>query len=363
MNQFRKVLLALAILCLVLVAGAAVFVYSGVYNVGADDPHTRPMFALMQTVRSRSIHARSKDISVPKLDDEQLILKGAGQYAAMCTGCHLKPGMTDSEIRSGLYPQPPNLSQVRVDPQDAFWVIKHGLKMSAMPAWGLTHDDDTIWSMVAFLQKLPDLTPEQYKDIVAKAPPDEDMDMGEEGGHHHHHHGDGQASEVADEGDSDTPGAAPESDDHDHEHAAAAEAPLSFDGLKPKAVLAAEAVAASFHTARQKGDREAVLALLAPEVRISEGGQTQSREEYASGHLGEDIAFLKSAQVKPVSVGSMAMGETAMVGTETQITMTDKKSPTTLRSRELLSLKLEGASWKIVAVRWQSAPAEDAPKD
>ena len=57
------------------------------------------------------------------------------------------------------------------------------------------------------------------------------------------------------------------------------------------------------------------------------------------------------------------VGETAMVGTETQITMTDKKSPTTLRSRELLSLKLEGASWKIVAVRWQSAPAEDAPKD
>ena len=187
MNQLRKALLALAILCLVIVTGAAVFVYSGIYNVGADDPHTRPMFALMQTVRSRSIHVRSKDIAVPKLDDEQLILKGAGQYAAMCTGCHLKPGMTDSEIRSGLYPQPPNLSQLRVDPQDAFWVIKHGLKMSAMPAWGLTHDDDTIWSMVAFLQKLPDLTPAQYKDIVAKAPPDEDMDMGEEGGHHHHH--------------------------------------------------------------------------------------------------------------------------------------------------------------------------------
>jgi mono/diheme cytochrome c family protein/ketosteroid isomerase-like protein len=359
MNQFRKVLLTLAILCLVIVAGAAVFVYSGFYNVGADDPHTRPMFALMQTVRSRSIHARSKDISVPKLDDEQLILKGAGQYAAMCTGCHMKPGMTDSEIRSGLYPQPPNLSQVRVDPQDAFWVIKHGLKMSAMPAWGLTHDDDTIWSMVAFLQKLPDLTPAQYKDIVAKAPPDEDMDMGEEGGHHHHHHG-GGASEAADEGHSDT---APQSDEHDHEHGDAAEAPLSFEGLQAKGVPAAEAVAASFHAALQKGDREAVLALLAPEVTISEGGQTQSRDEYASGHLGEDIAFLKSVQVKPVSLASMPMGETAMVGTETQITSTAEKSPTPLRSRELLTLKRQGIAWKIVAVRWQSAPAENTQKD
>jgi mono/diheme cytochrome c family protein/ketosteroid isomerase-like protein len=356
MNQYRKALLTLVIFGFVIVAGAALFVYAGIYNVGADDPHTRPMFALMQTVRSRSIHARSKDISVPKLDDQQLILKGAGQYAAMCTGCHLKPGMADSEIRSGLYPQPPNLSQRRVDPQDAFWVIKHGLKMSAMPAWGLTHDDDTIWSMVAFLQKLPDLTPEQYKDIVAKAPPDEDMDMGEEGGgHHHHHHG----GEAADEDHSDT---APQSDEHEDEHAAAAEAPLSFDGFQPKGVPAAEAVATSFHMALEKGDREAVLALLAPEATISEGGQTQSREEYASGHLGEDIAFLKSAQVKPVSLASMPMGETAMVGTETQIASTAKKSPTTLRSRELLTLKRQGTAWKIVAIRWESAPA-DTTKD
>jgi mono/diheme cytochrome c family protein len=98
----------------------------------------------------------------------------------------LKPGMKDSEIRPGLYPQPPNLSQVRVDPKVAFWAIKHGIKMSAMPAWGASHDDPTIWSMVAFLQKLPGMTPQQYEDLVAKAPPDEDMDMGE-GAHHHDH--------------------------------------------------------------------------------------------------------------------------------------------------------------------------------
>jgi mono/diheme cytochrome c family protein len=81
-----------------------------------------------------------------------------------------------------MYPQPPNLSKIRVDPRDAFWVIKHGVKMSGMPAWGGSHDDATIWSMVAFLQKLPELTPQQYEDMVAKAPPDEDMDMDSEKG-------------------------------------------------------------------------------------------------------------------------------------------------------------------------------------
>ena len=84
-----------------------------------------------------------------------------------------------------MYPQPPNLSQLQLDPQDAFWVIKHGIKMSAMPAWGGSHDDATIWSLVAFIQKLPKMTPQEYKDIVAKAPPDDDMDMGDDTLHIH----------------------------------------------------------------------------------------------------------------------------------------------------------------------------------
>jgi hypothetical protein len=47
-----------------------------------------------------------------------------------------------------------------------------------MPAWGTSHDDATIWSMVAFLRELPTLTPAEYRAIVAKAPPDDDMDPG-----------------------------------------------------------------------------------------------------------------------------------------------------------------------------------------
>jgi mono/diheme cytochrome c family protein len=176
----KAMLVALLILVVVAILGVGAFVYSGLYNIGADDHHTKPVHALMQTLRARSIEHHARDIKVPNLDDPQLILKGAGQYAAMCTGCHLKPGMADSEIRPGLYPQPPNLSRVRIGPREAFWVIKHGIKMSAMPAWGGSHDDATIWSMVAFLQKLPGITPAQYKDIVARAPPDEDMDMDED---------------------------------------------------------------------------------------------------------------------------------------------------------------------------------------
>ncbi len=81
----------------------------------------------------------------------------------MCTGCHLAPGVGDNEMRQGLYPQPPNLSQPRDrSPAQLFWIIKHGLKMTGMPAWGVTHDDEAIWGLVAFLQQLPTMDAAAY---------------------------------------------------------------------------------------------------------------------------------------------------------------------------------------------------------
>ena len=101
---------------------------------------------------------------------------GGADYEYMCSSCHLKPGLEESDMSIGLYPQPPNLSishethQHGTDEELArknFWVIKHGIKASGMPAWGKTHSDERIWAMVAFIKRLPTLTPEQYQVLTA----------------------------------------------------------------------------------------------------------------------------------------------------------------------------------------------------
>jgi mono/diheme cytochrome c family protein len=74
--------------------------------------------------------------------------------------------VTKSDIRPGLYPHPPNLAQSQMQAeQRAFWIIKHGIKMSAMPAWGKSLDDDAIWDIVAFVRKLPEMTPQTYQEL------------------------------------------------------------------------------------------------------------------------------------------------------------------------------------------------------
>ena len=146
--------------------GAAIFIGTGVYDIGADDHHTRLVLVIIETLRERSISARADSIEVPRLEDPAKIAVGAARYSALCVGCHLAPGVTTSDLRPGLYPHPPNLAQEDIrDPRRAFWTIKHGIKMSAMPAWGKTVDDSTIWDIVAFVRQMPIMSPETYEQL------------------------------------------------------------------------------------------------------------------------------------------------------------------------------------------------------
>lgn len=163
----RKSLLTLSLLAVVASAIVTGFIWSGLYNIGADDTHTKPVYLLMQTMREQSINRYASDIEVPDLTDPALIRQGAGNYDSMCTGCHLAPGMEDTELSRGLYPAPPALATAKTgNPAHHFWVIKHGIKASGMPAWGKSMDDPYIWGMVAFIQQLPRLDAAGYRALV-----------------------------------------------------------------------------------------------------------------------------------------------------------------------------------------------------
>lgn len=167
----RHSLLTVAILALASLLGLGLFLWSGIYNIGADDAHTKPVNSMLRMLRDRSITARADDLHPPpNLDDAALIRQGAGNYDAMCTSCHLGPDMEQTEISQGLYPAPPNFSELTAgDPAHHFWVIKHGIKASGMPAWGESMEDEYIWGMVAFMQHLPKLDGEQYLAMVASS--------------------------------------------------------------------------------------------------------------------------------------------------------------------------------------------------
>lgn len=168
MTKMNRHGFAWLLLLAVAIAGLAAYWWAGGYNVAADDAHTALVSSSMASIRDRSVATRAREVKVPDLDSPRMISAGASEYRAMCVSCHLAPGMEDTDLRRGLNPRPPNLARHDMhDPAEAFWIIKHGIKMSGMPAWGQTHDDPTLWSIVAFMQRLPKLSAKEYDEMTA----------------------------------------------------------------------------------------------------------------------------------------------------------------------------------------------------
>lgn len=174
MPIFKTVL----ILTVLVLTGGGAFVYSGAYDVAADAPHWTITHRLITLLRERSIAAHAEGIEVlPDLGDPERARRGAGNYDAMCVGCHLAPGLKDTEIRKGLYPQPPNLAMpadrggvTTTSAAQQFWIIKHGVKSTGMPAWAKGDvDDATIWDIVALLPRLSSLSADEYRELVASS--------------------------------------------------------------------------------------------------------------------------------------------------------------------------------------------------
>jgi mono/diheme cytochrome c family protein len=146
---------------IVLIIGA----YSGIPDVSATKPEGKITDWFLNTTRDHSIHSRVERIAVPSLNDSSLVTTGFEHYNEMCVTCHGAPGREPDELAQGLNPPAPDLvaSTTDLSPAEMFLIVKDGIKMTGMPAWGSTHSDSAIWAIVAFLQRLQTLTPETYK--------------------------------------------------------------------------------------------------------------------------------------------------------------------------------------------------------
>ncbi len=166
-----KLVGTLAVLVLLAAAGAAAYVFSGAYDVAAVPVERGFIEQQLGRISDRSVGRHAAGIAVPPLADPAMLKLGAAHYRDMCVTCHGAPGVKPSEIGVGLNPHPPNLVHSAGDmaPNEMYWVIKNGIKMTGMPAFGPTHDERELWSMVAFVQQFKKMTPEAYQAAVAAA--------------------------------------------------------------------------------------------------------------------------------------------------------------------------------------------------
>jgi cytochrome c553 len=147
---------------------AAVGVLSGVVPIKASSGHWRITAVFLDFAKTRSVSTHAWGTEAPPLDDEALVLRGAGQYENACLPCHGGPGRRVPPVMAAMTPPPPELRDrlTRWAPEELFTIVKHGIKFTGMPAWPAQQRDDEVWAMVAFLRRMPQLDAAAYRRLA-----------------------------------------------------------------------------------------------------------------------------------------------------------------------------------------------------
>jgi mono/diheme cytochrome c family protein len=170
-----RLLATIGALAIVFGIGCAVFFFGGYYSVAgtAEDP-SAVTWALTK-VRVASVNRHATDNPPAPFGDDNMVQAGAKAYASNgCANCHGAPGVMWLKYSEGLHPDPPDLKKVAGDlsPAQLFWIIKNGINMTGMPSFNLAGaKDDEIWSIAAFVKKLPSVSEADYKSWTASAEP------------------------------------------------------------------------------------------------------------------------------------------------------------------------------------------------
>ncbi|HUW54436.1 MAG TPA: cytochrome c [Rhodanobacter sp.] len=164
--------LFLAIIGLLTIAGgivSVIFFFGGFFNVAANHPEPGIVDWALVQVRLASVTRHAIDRPPPgALDDPAMVQAGAVVYSRNgCADCHGQPGVESAKFSDGMNP-PPDLRKVVTHrtPEELFWVIKNGIKMSAMPSFGADKPpvpNKNIWAIVAYLKKLSNVSDPNFK--------------------------------------------------------------------------------------------------------------------------------------------------------------------------------------------------------
>jgi mono/diheme cytochrome c family protein len=198
MGEIESMRLIVAIIVVIAfeVAGLAGLAYSGLPDVSASGSESAGLRWFLQTTREQAVERRAADLVVPNLDGEEQLAAGARAFDEMCAGCHGAPGREPFLGAKYMNPEPPDFGESAGEQTQAelFWVIKHGIRMTGMPAWGPTHSDTELWELAKFVERLPGLSTDEYRSLVARA--------GDDGHAHTHgaiagHHGEAREGGTA----------------------------------------------------------------------------------------------------------------------------------------------------------------------
>jgi cytochrome c553 len=156
----------LAVVAVVLAALLAVL--AGVIPIQASSGHWRATAWILDLIKRRSVNTYSRLVVDPGSPSHAALVRGAAHFDSGCRPCHGSPLAGRPALVMKMTPHPPHLTDRidRWDRRELFYIVKHGIKFTGMPAWTAPQRDDEVWSVVAFLKAMPGMSSETYRQLA-----------------------------------------------------------------------------------------------------------------------------------------------------------------------------------------------------
>lgn len=149
---------------LLVAGGAYVYLHYGYLDMRADQPLMRVERIYMEGAMERYAERSAPAAQNPIQSTDANLVEGIRLYKAHCALCHGGPNAAVSAVGEGLYPPAPQfLKHLPHMPENQnFWIIKHGISRTGMPAWGKIMSENEIWQVTAFLSRMEQLEKQSY---------------------------------------------------------------------------------------------------------------------------------------------------------------------------------------------------------
>jgi mono/diheme cytochrome c family protein len=160
--------LAVTIVVIVAVAAAITFAMLLRHGISARDAPTTTEVVIARSLRHLAVPSSAKTARNPLPLTAEAIAEARAHFADHCAGCHANDGSGQTEMGQSFYPKSPDMrlpETQQLSDGEIFFIIKHGVRLTAMPAWGDPggRDDAETWKLVHFIRHLPKSTPAEIE--------------------------------------------------------------------------------------------------------------------------------------------------------------------------------------------------------
>ncbi len=168
MTRWTKV--GLLIVAMVALGGVLAFSMVLRHGFSARDEPTALEAFFARRVRHLAVPRAAREMTNPVKLNQEVLSEARAHFADHCASCHGNNGRGQTTIGQNLYPRAPDMASSKtqsLSDGELFYIIKHGIRLTGMPAWGedTPEDDRESWKLVHFIRHLPDITPAEIEEM------------------------------------------------------------------------------------------------------------------------------------------------------------------------------------------------------